>query len=77
MRVTTGFKRYKSLFDDCLYKTLPPKNGNGNYQIQIRQCDSTTHFSVYYTDGYKMQNVKFAQGYNNLKNTIKEIIAKH
>lgn len=77
MRNIKGFKRYKSLFDECLYKPLPVLNGNNNYEIQIRQTDSTTHFSVYYCDGYSYQRPRYVQGWSKLKEIIKEIEDYH
>lgn len=77
MRKINGFKRYKSLFDECLYKSLPALNGNNNYEIQIRQYDSNTHFSVYYCDGYNYQKPRYVQGYAKLKEAIREIEDYH
>jgi hypothetical protein len=77
MKRINGFKRYKSLFDECLYKSLPELNGNTNYEIQIRQYDSTTHFSIYYTDGYNNCKPRFVQGWENVKKCIEEMESHH
>lgn len=66
-------QKYKSLFDKCLYIDLPEKNNNNNRQLQIRDCDSTTHFSVIYTDGYKAKVCGFAHGYDELKLKIRSM----
>ena len=70
--------RYKRLFDDCLVIPLQNKRNDGKiWEIQIRQCNSLTHFSIQITDGYNIKGIKHVQGWKHLKNVLKTIVATH
>lgn len=70
-------KRYKSLFDNVLYKMLPTKDGNSNWSIQIRSEGQPGSFWVQLNDGYRTRVLKHAFGWDNLKKTIAYLEEKH